>query len=51
MPYLMSIETIAGTHTHEKLELEVLKHWKCKEFEISFDTPQKFILDDFAMEG
>ncbi len=47
---LMSIVRIAGT-TLMKTESEVLKHWKCKEFEISFDTPQKFILDDFAMEA
>jgi len=47
---LMSILRIAGT-TLMKSESEVLKHWKCKEFEISFDTPQKIILDDFAMEA
>ena len=47
---LMSILRITGT-TLLKTESEVLKHWKCKEFEISFDTPQKFILDDFAMEA
>ena len=47
---LFSILRIAGT-TLMKSESEVLKHWKCKEFEISFDTPQKIILDDFAMEA
>ena len=47
---LLSILRIAGT-TLMKTKSEVLKHWKCKEFEISFDTPQKFILDDFAMEA
>ena len=47
---LMSILRITGT-TLLKTESEVLKHWKCKEFEITFDTPQKFILDDIAMEA
>jgi diacylglycerol kinase (ATP) len=47
---LMSILKIAGT-TLMKTESEVLKHWKCKEFEISFDTPQKIILDDFKIEA
>ena len=46
---LMSILRIAGT-TLMKTESEVLKHWKCKEFEISFDTSQKIILDDSPME-
>jgi len=47
---LMSILRIAGT-TLMKTESEVLKHWKCKEFEISFDTTQKIILDESAMEA
>jgi YegS/Rv2252/BmrU family lipid kinase len=47
---LISLLKIAGT-TFMKTESEVLKHWKCKEMEISFDTAQKFILDDCAMEA
>lgn len=47
---LMSVLRIAGT-TIMKTESDVLKHWKCKEIEISMDTSQKYILDDFEKEA
>ena len=46
----MSILRIAGT-TFMGTNSEVLKHWKCKEIELWFDTVQKIILDDCAMES
>lgn len=47
---LRSVLRVAGT-TLMKKDSEVLKHWKCKEIEITFDTAQKFILDDSEREA
>ncbi|MEJ7644875.1 MAG: YegS/Rv2252/BmrU family lipid kinase [Chryseolinea sp.] len=42
---LMSVLRVAGS-TLLQTDSEILKHWRCKEVEITFDKPQDFILDD-----
>lgn len=47
---LMSLLKIAGT-TLLNTESGVLKHWKCKEIEITLEQNQKYILDDKEKEA